>query len=49
MNEREPSTPPGFMLYKETALALTLIPETDRRGRHTSRLPVFPDRRGNRP
>lgn len=27
MSEREPSTPPGFMLYKETALALTLIPE----------------------
>lgn len=27
MSEREPSTPPGFMLYRESAFSLTLVPE----------------------
>lgn len=27
MSERETPTPPGFMLFKESAFALTLVPE----------------------
>lgn len=27
MNEHEPASPPGFMLFRESAFALTLVPE----------------------